>query len=127
MRFSKTGWMAAVTLVAVAVLSQAALAQPEEGRRGRGGREGGGRFGGPPTAAALLTLKEVQAELKLTDEQTDKVEKINDQMRQDMRDAFGGGGGSEKMQEIVKSTTQKIDEVLDESQRKRLTGIMIQV
>src|SRR4051812_5561673 len=124
MRFSKSGWMAAVALVAVAGFSQAALAQPEEGRRGGGGGGGGGRFGGPPTGAALLTLKEVQAALKLTDEQKEKVENINDQMRQDMRDAFGGGGGREKMQEIVKSTTEKVDEVLDDGQRKRLTGIM---
>ena len=126
MRFSKTGWMVAA-LVVVAVFSQVSVAQREEGRRGRGGREGGPGMGGPPTAGRLLGLKEVQAALNMTDEQKDKVEKINDEMREDMREAFQDGGGREKAQEIMKSTTAKIDEVLDDGQKKRLAGIMIQV
>ena len=40
--------------------------------------------------------------------------------------AFQDGGGREKMQEIMKSTTTKIDEVLDDGESDE-RGIMIQV
>jgi Spy/CpxP family protein refolding chaperone len=128
MRFAKTGWIAAAVMVIVATAAQVSMAQREEGRRGRGGREGGPGFGGgPPTAARLLGIKQVQDALKLTDEQKEKIEKINDEMRDEMRQAFGDGGGREKMQEIMKSTNKRIDDVLDEGQQKRLRGILVQV
>ena len=48
-------------------------------------------------------------------------------MREDVRKAMEDGGGREKMQELMASTTAKINEVLDEGQQKRLMGIFIQV
>ncbi len=45
-----------------------------------------------------------------------------------MRKAFQDGGGDrDKMVEIAKDTSNKINEVLDAGQQKRLVGIMIQV
>jgi len=125
MRFSISGLMVAGLLI-VATASQTAFAQREEGRRGRGG-PGGGMFG-PPTASALMRAKEVQEALKLTDEQKGKVEKINDENRDEMRKLFQDGGGDrDKMVEIAKKTSEQISEVLDEGQQKRLMGILIQV
>ena len=125
MRFSKSSWMVAGMLI-VAMASQTALAQREEGRRGRGG-PGGGMFG-PPTASALMRAKEVQEALKLTDEQKGKVEKINDENRDEMRKLFQDGGGDrDKMVEVAKKTSEQISEVLDDGQEKRLMGILIQV
>jgi Spy/CpxP family protein refolding chaperone len=125
MRISRQGWAVAAALVVIAMVAQVSLAQREEGRRGRGG-PGGGMFG-PPTAGRLLGLKEVQDALKLTDDQKGKVEEINDKMREDMRAAFQDGGDRDKMMEIAKETSNKINEVLDDGQEKRLMGIMIQV
>jgi periplasmic protein CpxP/Spy len=124
MRFSKSGWMVAGLLVA-AMVSQTAFAQREEGRRGRGG-PGGGMFG-PPTAGALLRAKEVQEALKLTDDQKSKIEKINDETREEMRKLFQDGMDRDKMVEITKKTSEKINEALDADQQKRLMGILIQV
>jgi Spy/CpxP family protein refolding chaperone len=130
MRFSSKGWAMVAGLVVVALVSQAAMAQGQ-GRRGRGGPGGGGPGGGmfgPPTAGRLLGAKEVQDALKLTDEQKTKIEKINDEQRKAMREAFQDGGGDrDKMVEIAKDTSNKINEVLDAGQQKRLVGIMIQV
>jgi Spy/CpxP family protein refolding chaperone len=124
MRFSKSGWVVAGLLIA-AMATQTALAQREEGRRGRG--PGGGMFG-PPTASALMRAKEVQEALKLTDEQKDKVEKINDENREEMRKLFQDGGmDRDKMVEVAKKTSEQISEVLDDGQEKRLMGILIQV
>jgi Spy/CpxP family protein refolding chaperone len=125
MRFSRQGWVMFAGVVMVAMISQVTLAQREEGRRGRGGRDGGG-FGGP-SGVRLLSLKEVQTALKLTDEQKDKITKINDQMRDDIRKAFDDGTGREKMQELNASAAAKVNEVLDAGQQKRLMGILIQV
>ncbi len=118
-------------LVVVALVAQVAMAQNQGGRRGRGGPGGGGPGGGmfgPPTAGRLLGAKEVQDALKLTDDQKTKIEKINEDSRGEMRKAFQDGGGDrDKMMEIAKDTSNKINEVLDAGQQKRLIGIMIQV
>ena len=115
-------------LVIVAMVSQVAMAQREEGRR-RGGRDGGpgGGMMGQMSAGRLLGAKEVQDALKLTDEQKEKITKINDEAREAMRDAFQAEGGREKIAEITKATSDKINEVLDDGQEKRLMGILIQV
>lgn len=124
MRFWRQGWVMVAGLVIVAMVSQVALAQREEGRRGRGGRDGGpgGGMMGQMSAGRLLRAKEVQEALKLTDEQKEKITKINDEAREAMQE-----GGREKFAEIMKSTSDKINEVLDDGQEKRLMGILIQV
>ena len=126
MRFWRQGWAMVAGLVIVAMVSQVALAQRERGRGGRGGGPGGGMMG-QLSASRLLGAKEVQDALKLTDEQKEKITKITDEGREAMREAFQGEGGREKVAEITKATTDKINEVLDDGQEKRLMGILIQV
>ena len=121
------GWAMVVTVAIVAMMVQVSMAQ---GRRGRGGPGDGGPGGfgfGPPSSARLLGLKEVQDGLKLTDDQKSKIEKINDEMQEGMRKAMQGGGGWQKMQQLMAATSAKVNEVLDAGQQKRLMGIMIQV
>jgi len=125
MRFFKLGGCLVAGLLVSAIASQTALAQREEGRRGRGGPGGG--MSGPPTAGALLRAKEVQEALKLTDEQQGKIEKINDETRDEMRKLFEDGFDREKMMEIANKTSEKLNEVLDAGQQKRLMGILVQV
>jgi Spy/CpxP family protein refolding chaperone len=104
-------------------MSQAALAQPGEGRGGRGFR--GGMF--PPSALRLATAEEVAADLKLSDEQKDKIAEINKDFEATLREAFQGGGGREKMQELMEDSAAKLAEVLDDAQEKRMVGIVIQL
>jgi len=83
-------WLAIFTMTAL--LAGSTLAQPPGGGRGFGG----GMFGGGG-GAALLAIKEVQAELKLTDEQKEKVTKLGESMREKMQEL------GPKMQEIFQS------------------------
>jgi hypothetical protein len=138
MRFSRFGWVAVAALAMVVVVSQAALAQQEEGRRGgRGGRGFGfgGRGGGMASALQLASNEQVQRALKVSEEQADKIQEINSEMREERGKLFeaaresGGEQGAmrEKMQELTATATKKLNEVLDAGQQKRLMGIMIQV
>ncbi|HVT28823.1 MAG TPA: hypothetical protein VHE81_12485 [Lacipirellulaceae bacterium] len=130
-RLSRKLWIM-VAVVAIAIMvSQVAVAQNERGRRGRGGRGGPGGPGGFGGASMvhLLSVDKVQDALKLTEEQESKIKAINDDMRKEMREEFQSGGGRdrEKIRKLASSTEDKINGVLDESQRKRLMGIYIQV
>ncbi len=122
MRFSRRGWAVVAALAIVAMVVQVSEAQ-QGGRRGRGGRG----FGGPPSSASLLRFKEVQDALKLTDEQKSKIEKINDDMQQEIRKARRDSGGFEKIQQLVADESAKVNGVLDAGQQKRLMGILVQV
>jgi Spy/CpxP family protein refolding chaperone len=122
MRFTRTSLAMLAALAIVAIVSQSSLAQPGQGRGGRGG------FGRPVTPVQLVATQDsVQKALKVTDEQKEKIGKINDQVREDMRKAFEEGNAREKFQEINASASSKLNEVLDEGQQKRLMGILIQV
>jgi Spy/CpxP family protein refolding chaperone len=119
-------------LTVVVAMAQVAEAQ-REGRRG-GGRGFGGRGGfGPISAVQLADAEEVQAALKLTEDQITKVDEINDQLRDDRRELFQGGGGGdframrEEMEKLNTEASAKLAEVLDAGQQKRLMGIQIQV
>ncbi|HEX4414813.1 MAG TPA: hypothetical protein VH107_14355, partial [Lacipirellulaceae bacterium] len=91
MRFSGKGWTLVASLVIAAMVSQLALAQGQgQGRRGRGGPGMAGMFG-PPTAGRLITNKEVQDALKLSDDQKKKIDTISDESRDKMRELFQGG------------------------------------
>jgi Spy/CpxP family protein refolding chaperone len=102
------------------ILSQAATAQ--EGRRG--GRGFGMGFGVP--LVRLAANEEVQQVLKLNDEQKGNVDDLNDELRDEFRDLLQGGAEREEMQALVKSGSEKLNEILDDAQEKRLTEITIQ-
>jgi Spy/CpxP family protein refolding chaperone len=120
-------------LAALAMIALVAeLAQAQGGRRGRGGR-GFGRLISP--VQLVSQADEVRAALNVTPEQEEKIEAINDELREARREAFGGGGGGggdfraamEAMEKLNQDASAKLAEVLDENQQKRLLGISIQV
>lgn len=103
-----------------------ANAQPPGGGGGRGGR--GGMMGG----AMLLRAPEVQAELKLTDDQKTKLQAAQQEMGQKMRDMFQNSQGQDPeerrkqmaaMQEEQKKT---IDSILTPDQQKRYNQLDLQ-
>jgi Spy/CpxP family protein refolding chaperone len=119
---------AVLGIVAGAVVLASALvasAQPGE----REGRRAPGGFGGPRpvTSIRLARADEVAAALSLTDDQKEKVAKINDQLRDDIQKGFESGNGFEKMRELYQAAAAELAEVLDDNQEKRLMGILIQV
>ena len=118
---------AVATSAIVVAMSQVSLAQPGEGRGDRRGPEGRAFGSGPLSSVRLAATDEVAAALKLTDEQSDQIAKINQQLREDVRAAFDGGGGREKMRELYGEAAAKLAEILDDAQEKRLMGIVIQV
>src|SRR5439155_18323809 len=65
---------------------------------------------------------EVQKELKLTDDQKDKIKTINDDARQEMQTLFQPGGDREeaqkKMTALRKETMEKVMGVLTDDQKK---------
>jgi hypothetical protein len=86
----------AVGVMAMVAMTAISLAQPPGGFGGPFGGPGGGppmRMFGPaaPTAATLLEMPEVQAELKLTEEQKKSVNALL-QDGEDGRDAKEDGG-----------------------------------
>jgi Spy/CpxP family protein refolding chaperone len=71
--------------------------------------------------AAALQNPDVQSKLKLSDDQKDKIKKINEESREKMRDLFGGGFNEEtqkKMAELRKETLEKASGVLTAEQKK---------
>lgn len=126
-----------LVLGALLALTCASIAQPGfgGGQGGPGGRRGGMRmFGGmamPPSM--LLQRDDVQADLKLTTEQKDKLTDIQEKARDEMRAQFQSGTrpdretmrkNMEKMQEKI---TKEVNTVLTADQQKRLKQIAIQV
>jgi Spy/CpxP family protein refolding chaperone len=132
-------WMKSLVVAAalMAMTSQLALAQPEGGgRRGGPGRMGGG-------LAGLMAMKEVQAELKLTDEDVKKIRAKLDELRP-ARGEGGGGNfrdfqnlseeerekrmeeGRQRMEEIGKKVEAALKANLTEDQLKRLKELRLQ-
>jgi Spy/CpxP family protein refolding chaperone len=116
----------------VVLMVDLAQAQPGGGRRGRGGRGGFGR--NISSVQLVAESEEVRTALNVTPEQQEKIETINDELRDARREAFGGGGGGgdfraamEKMEKLNQDASAKLAEVLEPDQQKRLLGISIQV
>jgi Spy/CpxP family protein refolding chaperone len=127
MRFSNRFLAVIAAVAVVAMAAQLAVAQNEKGNRGgrgRGGPGGAGGMGGPPSMARLAMIPKVQEALKITDEQKTKIEKINADFRKEMS---GDRPDPEKMKKMRDEVTDKLKEVLDADQQKRLMGIFIQV
>ena len=99
--------------------------------------QGGGRggFGGQQTRTRyeLATLPEVQADLKLNDEQkkiaTEQLTKMREK-RAAMAQAGGGGGGQAGRTELAKMNTEMdavFVEKLNDAQKSRMNGLIAQV
>ncbi len=133
-RFSGKLLAIVVAFAVLAMAAQLAVAQNEgrrsrDGRgRGPGGPGGPGGFGGMASIARLATIEKVQEVLKLTDDQKTKIEKINTDFFKEMREAFDGDRPSpEKMRKLREEQNDKLKEVLDADQQKRLTGVFVQL
>jgi hypothetical protein len=134
-------WVCA--LVCAALVAGPALAQGEKG--GGGGRRGGGAGAGQPPRGGMMggmggnllflaTAKDVGADLKLTDDQTKKLDDLNkstnekrQKMMQEARDAGGDFTAvREKMQEMAKETDKSLAGIISPDQMKRLKQISLQ-
>jgi hypothetical protein len=99
--------------------------------------QGGGRrgFGGPRTRFELATLPEVQAELKLTEEQkklaTEQLTKLREKSAAMLQGGGGGGGGGQAARTELAKLTADMDAAfvgkLDDTQKSRMNGLFAQV
>ncbi|MCS6860447.1 MAG: hypothetical protein NZT92_09030 [Abditibacteriales bacterium] len=117
-------WMTVALAVAVAAPSWA---------QGRGQGRFGGAFGGPGgVVLQLVRMPEVQAELKLTDEQKVKLQQVGQELLQSGRELLQGlrdlspEEREKRRQEFQAETTKRINAVLNEEQRKRLRQLVLQ-
>jgi Spy/CpxP family protein refolding chaperone len=111
----------AVTVVCTLAASCGAAAQDPQGNQGRRGGNRGG-FGGD-----LTTNEKVQADLKLTDDQKDQIKKIVADAPRPMRDP--NASREERMAkaaEARKDLEDKINTVLNDSQKARIKEIRLQ-
>jgi Spy/CpxP family protein refolding chaperone len=122
----RVSWMLAGMAI---VVLMAEVAQAQGGRRGRFGRGGFGRYIAPVQLVA--EADEVRTALNVTPEQEEKIETINDERRDAVQEAYGGGGGRraamEEVEKLNQEASAKLAEVLETDQQKRLLGISIQV
>jgi Spy/CpxP family protein refolding chaperone len=126
---SHTFRSAVFVTLSIAMLSMAAdsgTAQ-EGGRRGRGF----GRFFVIPQAS-LARVDEVRAELKLTDEQNEKIDDLNDELDEGNRTVYQEAEGDwdkvrEGVAKIASEINGKLGEVLNDEQQIRLQEVYVQV
>lgn len=116
------------TVCLVAAMAQISVAQGPGG--GRGGRGAGGPGGA--NAAMLLGSEQVQALLKLTDEQKEEIKTIADASRASMRELFQGGGEDadraamrEKATKMAAEASEKVSGVLTDTQKSQLVAILL--
>lgn len=132
------GILAAAAMV---TLCTAAFAQGGPGGGGPGGPggQGGGRRMGMGQGMMggglrLLTIKEVQAELKMTQPQIDKVEPKQQELQQANRELFQNGGGmnatpeerQKLMEQVQANQTKAVNDILDTTQQKRFRQLELQ-
>lgn len=105
--------------------------QDEGGGRRRGGRggEGGGRggFGG---GFGGLNIEQLKGELGLTDEQVAEAEKIAEDMRTKMREAFQSGdreGMRDRMRAMFEESFTKLEEKLTPEQKEKFKAFREQM
>jgi Spy/CpxP family protein refolding chaperone len=117
-------WMA-VTVLTMAVLIPA-MAQPPAGRPGG---PFGGRLGGPMLMVGLLRSPQVQQELKLTDQQRQRLEQLGEQWREKMRGLrdLPPEERRQKVQGMRAEVEKQLSQILNEQQMKRLKQIALQV
>jgi len=133
--------IAFVTLLAGALVGMALAQPPAGGRRGRGGQPSGPPVGAPMMFArgglmmmlGLLNNPQVQQELKLTEEQRDKVSALSEQLREKFR-GLGQelrGLSPEEREKRIRAVNEEVEKelakVLKKEQLQRLRQIALQV
>jgi Spy/CpxP family protein refolding chaperone len=115
----------AVTVLTMAVLIPA-MAQPPAGRPGG---PFGGRLGGPMLMLGLLRSQQVQQELKLTDQQRQRLEQLGEQWREKMRGLrdLPPEERRQKVEGMRAEVEKQLATILNEQQMKRLKQIALQV
>jgi hypothetical protein len=121
--------IAAVGLALSVSLAPVAGAQGGGGGRGQRGMGGGGGL-------ALLTIKDVQTELKMTEPQVAKIAEKQQEMQGKMQELFQGGGAGgerpsrEEMQarqaKIRELQSKAVNDILDTKQQKRFAQLEYQ-
>ncbi len=141
--FTRIATVLAIVLVFLAVDSIAQAQDRGRGRRGGGGGFGGG-FGGSRgagvEAGSLLRSEQVQAELKLSEDQLAEISALTEKAREQVRESFRGfrdlsdderrAKGEElrsKQQELQADMRKQLEKVLSAEQVKRLDEISLQV
>lgn len=119
-------WAIRTTAIAVGALVVWMTVEPAWAQRGRGFRR---LFG--VSRAQLASLPDVQKELNMNDEQKTRVAEVNDQLRDDRREVLGTAfdnwsAAQQKMEALNNQASEKVNEVLEPTQRKRLQEIAIQ-
>lgn len=96
-------------------------------------QRGGGRFGGrmfQVPVASLTQLEVVQKDLKLTDEQLEKLAELNDDLNERRRELFQPGGDRdafrEKWAKLNEDAAAGVNDILDDDQEKRARELYIQ-
>ena len=96
------------------------------------GRARGGLRMGNVAPIQLLQVDEVQVELKLSAEQKEKADAAHEEFMTARRQIFAevdkeSGERGSKMKELKEKTAEKLTDVLEDAQRKRLGEISLQV
>jgi Spy/CpxP family protein refolding chaperone len=113
-------------VVSVGIMLTLVAALPANAQQGGGGW---GRVFQIP-AVTLAQLKDVQEELKLTDEQKEEVAKLNDKLNEDRRELFQSGDREqfrEKWTKINSDASDAFEKLLDDDQAARAQEIYVQV
>jgi len=134
----RCSFLSGLVLTFVATMSYA-----QQGPRG-GGFPFGGGAGGAVSAASLVGIPEVQAELKVTDDQKPKLEELRTQMQTEMRAAREGvdfqamrdmsqeertkamADLRAKTEPVTKKIDAQLEKILDATQMKRLKQLRTQ-
>jgi len=124
-------WTAVLVFgLGVALIAGTALAQPPGGRGGQRGPRGPFGFGpgGGMGVQFLLRSEKIQKELELTDDQKAELQKIAEQAREKMREAFQSGQRDpQRFRQLQEETNKAIQNVLLPHQQKRLNQIQLQL
>lgn len=95
-------------------------------------RSMGGLRPGSVSASRLLTVEEVQADLKLADQQKAQASEINEKLTVGRHELFakikkGDGKRAKEVAELERRAQASIDKLLDDAQQKRLSELLLQV
>ncbi|PQO42493.1 hypothetical protein [Blastopirellula marina] len=133
--------VALVCAGALILASSSAMAQGPGGGRGFGGPGGGRGFGGGfggfgGDLFSLLNNESVKKEIELVPSQSEDIDELNAEMRQEMQGAFRGMGrgataedreeAMEKLQEVRESSEKKLARILMPKQLTRVKQIQVQ-